>query len=169
MQINLTFLAFIALAIFMFLNGRRRGLVKSVISLISTVILSIIAVLILAAVKSYNAGSILIPIVAVILVLLIVTAYAFMRIIFFSAKVIAKLPVISFADKRLGAVFGLLEALAILWLAFAFAGAYEVGTIGQFITENVSKNAILTWLANHNYLIGVAKNLAMKGIGTIIL
>ena len=169
MQINLTFIAFIILAIFMVVLGRKRGLVKSVISLISTIILSIIAVLVLAGIKSYNNGSILVTIAAVVLGLLVITAYAFLRVIFFSAKMLAKLPVISFADKRLGAVFGLVEAFAILWLVFAFAGATEIGGIGQMISSHVANNAVLAWLASHNYLIGMAKNLAFKNIGSIIL
>ena len=71
---------------------------------------------------------------------------------FFSAKLISKLPVIHWADKLLGVVIGVLETLLLLWTVYTFTMTFGTGTVGQLILTYTEENPVLLWLYRYNYL-----------------
>ncbi|WP_407421283.1 hypothetical protein, partial [Methanobrevibacter sp.] len=73
-------------------------------------------------------------------------------LIFFSAKLITKLPIVHSADKLLGMVVGALEVVLILWTVYTFIMYFEMGTIGNLILEYSRDSKILTWMYEHNML-----------------
>lgn len=132
--------------------GYRRGMVKELVSLVSLVVLCVVAALVAYGVNSYHDGRIFNAIVTVILLLLLITAHHLLSIVFFSAKLATKLPVVHFLDKLLGIVFGAFEVILVLWTLYALMMMMDIGAIGQFIRENTQKSEILTWIYGHNYL-----------------
>ncbi len=133
-------------------DGYRKGIVKEVISLVSLVVLSVVAALIAYGVNSYHDGKVFnVAVIAVLLILLLV-AHHLLGLVFFSAKLATKLPVVHFLDKLLGIVFGAFEVILVLWTLYALMMMMDIGAIGQFIRENTQKSEILTWIYDHNYL-----------------
>ena len=109
----------------------RKGIVKEVISLVSLVVLSVVAALIAYGVNSYHDGRVFNVAVIVILLILLLTAHHLLGLVFFSAKLATKLPVIHFVDKLLGIVFGVFEIVLVLWTLYAFMMMMDIGAIGQ--------------------------------------
>ena len=88
--------------------------------------------------------------VAIIILLVVLLAHRILGIVFFSAKLVSKLPVIHSADKLLGAVVGVVETALIIWLVFAMTG--KMGMVGSLIVENIADSRILQFLYSHSYL-----------------
>ena len=123
-------------------EGYRRGMVKEIISFVSLIVLCIVAVLISSGLKSYSEHEYLGIVVAVFL----------LGLVFFSAKLISKLPVIHWADKLLGVVVGALETLLLLWTVYTFIMTFGLGMVGQVILTYTQENPVLLWLYRYNYL-----------------
>ena len=111
-------------------DGYRKGMVKEVISLVSLVVLSVVAALLI----------------------LLLVAHHLLGLVFFSAKLAAKLPVVHFLDKLLGIVFGAFEVVLVLWTLYALMMMMDIGAIGEFIREQTQESQILKWIYDHNYL-----------------
>ena len=150
--INLLLAALIILAVVTVTLGYKRGMVKAMISLISLVVLCVVGALLANGISSYNSGRFFHVVLVVILLGAIGFAHHMLSIVFFSAKLVAKLPVISSADKLLGIVFGILETALLLWTMYTFVMMMDLGVIEQMILSWTGENGFLTWMYQHNYL-----------------
>lgn len=150
--INLLLVAVIILAVVTVTLGYKRGMVKAMVSLISLVVLCVVGALLANGVSSYNSGRFFHVALVVILLGAIGFAHHMLSIVFFSAKLVAKLPVISSVDKLLGIVFGILETVLILWTMYTFVMMMDLGVIEQLILSWTGENGFLTWMYQHNYL-----------------
>lgn len=143
------------------IDGYKKGMVKEIISLVSMVVLCLVAGLIALGAKNYMTGRVAGVVVAVFLLCLIGIAHHLLGIVFFSAKVIARLPVIHFADKLLGAVFGVFEVVLILWTIYAFIVMGNPGNmsiVADIISEYTRDSQILLWIYQHNLIVvGIEK------------
>ncbi len=133
-------------------DGYRKGIVKEVISLVSLVVLSVVAAMIAYGVNSYHDGKVFNVVVIAVLLILLLVAHHLLGLVFFSAKLATKLPVVHFVDKLLGIVFGAFEVILVLWTLYAFMMMMDIGAIGQLIRECTQKSETLTWIYDHNYL-----------------
>lgn len=143
-------------------EGFHRGMVKEIISFVSLVVLCLAVLLIGTALNKYFEKDIISMAVAVILLLLLCIAHRLLSVVFFSAKVISKLPVIKVADKLLGAVIGALETVLLIWTVFSLIILFELGVIGKQILEYAASSEILTTLYRYNYLQHFVELLAEK-------
>lgn len=150
MTINWFIILCIILLIWRIVEGFNRGMVKEIISCVSLIVLSIVAILAMTAFTRYMKKDILSMASAIIILLVVLLAHRILGIVFFSAKLVSKLPVIHSADKLLGAVVGVVETALIIWLVFAMTG--KMGMVGSLIVENIADNRILQFLYSHNYL-----------------
>ena len=150
--INLLLVAVIILAVVTVTLGYKRGMVKAMVSLISLVVLCVVGALLANGVSSYNSGRFFHVALVVILLGAIGFAHHMLSIVFFSAKLVTKLPVISSVDKLLGIVFGILETVLILWTMYTFVMMMDLGVIEQLILSWTGENGFLTWMYQHNYL-----------------
>ena len=151
-SVNLLLIAVIVLAVVNVVLGYTRGMVKAMVSLVSLVVLCVVGALLANGVSSYNNGRFFHVALVIILLGAIGLAHHMLSIVFFSAKLVAKLPVISFADKLLGIVFGIFETVLILWTVYTFVMMMDLGMIEQLILSWTSENGFLTWMYQHNYL-----------------
>ena len=136
MTINWFIILCIILLIWRIVEGFNRGMVKEIISCVSLIVLSIVAILAMTAFTRYMKKDILSMASAIIILLVVLLA--------------SKLPVIHSADKLLGAVVGVVETALIIWLVFAMTG--KMGMVGSLIVENIADSRILQFLYSHNYL-----------------
>lgn len=150
MTINWFIILCIILLIWRIVEGFNRGMVKEIISCVSLIVLSIVAILAMTAFTRYMKKDILSMASAIIILLVVLLAHRILGIVFFSAKLVSKLPVIHSADKLLGAVVGVVETALIIWLVFAMTG--KMGMVGSLIVENIADSRILQFLYSNNYL-----------------
>lgn len=142
-------------------DGYRKGIVKEIISLVSMIVLCLVAGLIAFGAKGYMTGRISGVIIAVFLLCLIGIVHHLLGVVFFSAKVIARLPVIHFVDKLLGAVFGVFEVMLILWTIYTFilmCNPIHTSAVAGIISAYTKESEILTWIYRHNLIaVGIEK------------
>ena len=131
-------------------DGYKKGMVKEIISLISMIVLCMVAGLVAFGAKGYMSGKIGGVIISVVLLCLIGIAHHLLGLVFFSAKVITKLPVIHSADKLLGIVFGIFEVVLVLWTIYTFIMLGNTGVIGGLISDYTADSQVLSWIYRYN-------------------
>ncbi|MCM1542169.1 MAG: CvpA family protein [Blautia sp.] len=158
---NLLLIIVAVAALCKLVDGYKKGMVREIISLVSMVVLCIVAGLLAFGAKNYMSGKTMGVVVAVVLLVLIGIAHHLLGLVFFSAKVISGLPVIHFVNKLLGAVFGVCEVALILWTIYTFIMMGDPGSlsvVAGIISEYTGESRILTWLYQHNLIaVGVEK------------
>lgn len=152
---NLLLIIVAVAALCKLVDGYKKGMVKEIISLVSMVVLCMVAGLIAYGAQNYMTGKFMGVVIAVVLLSLIGIAHHLLGIAFFSAKVVARLPVIHSVNKLLGAVFGLFEVVLILWTIYAFIMMGNPGSmsiVADIISEYTRESQILTWIYRHNLI-----------------
>lgn len=152
MSINILLVIVVIAAAAKIFDGYKKGMVKQIISLVTMVILCGVAALLANGISSYHDGKMFHVIIAVVLLALLGLVHHLLGVVFFSAKLITKLPVVNFVNKLLGIIFGLFEVVLILWTVYTFAMMMDLGAIGQMILSYTEESSILAWLYRHNYL-----------------
>ena len=134
------------------MDGYKKGMVKSIISFVSLIVLCIVVALIGNGLQSYFEGEFLNVVIMVLLLCILGIVHHLLGVVFFSAKMISKLPIVHWVDKLLGIVVGILETVLILWTIYTFIMFMDLGILGQQILDFTQENQILTWLYQNNYL-----------------
>ena len=143
-------------------EGVRRGMVKEIVSFVSLIVLCLVIGLVGTALSKYMEKDIVSMIVAVLLLLVLLIAHKLLGIVFFSAKLVAKLPVIHSVDKLLGAVIGVLETVLILWTIFTLVMTFDLGVMEQFIIDYTNQSGVLTFISKYNLLQNLVDVIAAK-------
>lgn len=160
---NWLLIAAAVLLIWRIAEGVHRGMVKEIISFVSLLVLCLVVGLLGTALSKYFEKDIAGVIVAVILLLILCIAHRLLSLVFFSAKLIAKLPVIRTADRLMGAVIGVLETVLLLWTVYSLAITFGVATWwGEAIKTCAAENPILGFFYKYNYLQHLIEFLAQK-------
>ena len=152
LNINIMLIIVVIAVVCKMADGYKKGMVKEIISLVSMVILCLVAALITNGVHSYFDGKFFNVVIAVVVLTVLGIVHHLLSLVFFSIKLVAKLPVIHLADKILGIAFGAVEVILILWTIYAFIMMMDIGTIGQVILSYTEESPILLWIYQHNYL-----------------
>lgn len=142
----------LVIVLFKMIQGYKRGMVKEIISFVSLVILCVAAALAMNAVKSYMDREFIALAAAVILLCIVGILHHLLRVVFFSAKIISGLPVISLFNKILGMITGVLETVFFVWTVYWFIMQTGLGMIGQQILAYTQESKVLSWLYRYNYL-----------------
>ena len=143
-------------------EGYKRGMVKEIISFVSLLVLCVVVALIGCGMQSYMEKEFLGVVIAVFLLCLLGIAHHLLGVVFFSAKLISKLPIIHWADKLLGIVAGALETVVILWTVFIFSMNSLLGMLGQQILVYTQENEILSWLYRYNLLAKLLEDIIFR-------
>ena len=162
MNINILSLIVILFTIIKIADGYKKGMVKEVISFISLIVMCIVVLLLGVGLHSYMEQELAGVLVAVLLLAVLGIVHHFLKLIFFSAKLISKLPVIHSADKLLGMVVGALETILVLWTVYTFILYLGMGMIGNMIVEYSRDSKILTWLYENNMLALIVEQIMGK-------
>ena len=162
---NILLMAVILVTILKIADGYKKGMVKEIICFISLVVMCVVVLLLGSGLRSYMEKEILGVVIAILLLVILGIAHHALKLVFFSAKLISKLPIVHSADKILGMLVGALEVVLILWTVYTFTLYFEMGMIGNLIIEYSRDSKILTWLYEHNMLAGVVE----KALSSITL
>lgn len=152
MNINILLVIVIIAALVKVLDGYKKGMVKEIISLVSLTILCAVVALLAGGISNYHDGKLFNVIIVAILLGLIGIVHHLLSVVFFSAKLISKLPVVNFLNKLLGVVFGILEVVLVVWTVYTFVMMMDMGAIGQVILSYTEESEILSFIYRHNYL-----------------
>jgi len=162
MNINLLQIILTVVLFCMVMDGCKKGLVRSLISLISLLITCVVLFLLGNALSSYFDGKFFNLILTLLLLAAIGLVHHLLNVVFFSAKMITKLPIVHSLDKLLGIVAGILETVLIVWTIYAFNIFRDLGTLGQVIVDYTRDSKILTCLYENNYLAYLIEQLGQK-------
>ena len=162
MNLNLLLIITAVILLCMVVDGYKKGMVRSLISLISLLITCVVLFLLGNALSSYFDGRFFNVIITLLLLAAIGLVHHLLNVVFFSAKVISKLPIVHSLDKLLGIVVGILETILIVWTIYAFNIFRDLGTLGQVIVDYTRDSRILTCLYENNYLAYLVEQLGQK-------
>lgn len=162
MNLNLLLIITAVILLYMVVDGYKKGMVRSLISLISLLITCVVLFLLGNALSSYFDGRFFNVIITLLLLAAIGLVHHLLNVVFFSAKVISKLPIVHSLDKLLGIVVGILETVLIVWTIYAFNIFRDLGTLGQVIVDYTRDSKILTCLYENNYLAYLIEQLGQK-------
>ena len=162
MNLNLLLIITAVILLCMVEDGYKKGMVRSLISLISLLITCVVLFLLGNALSSYFDGRFFNVIITLLLLAAIGLVHHLLNVVFFSAKVISKLPIVHSLDKLLGIVVGILETVLIVWTIYAFNIFRDLGTLGQVIVDYTRDSKILTCLYENNYLAYLIEQLGQK-------
>lgn len=142
-------------ALFLLLSaagGYQKGLVKSVISIL-TILIALFAVGLIVTIISSYAGkqfAELITAIALLMILLMVSQLS--RLIFASFKFLSKLPVISWVDKLAGFCFGFGKGILSVWIFFMLLVMFSSNSISEYILAAVKDSELLQYLYENNFI-----------------
>lgn len=145
--------------LFKIADGYKKGMVKEIISLVTLIIMGFTVILISRGLHSYMKKEVVGVIIAVVLLALLGIVHHLLGVVFFSAKMITKLPVVHWANKLLGAVFGALEVIFLLQIVYTFIMYFGLGMIGQQILEYTRESVVLTRIYQYNVVAKVMEDL----------
>jgi len=169
---NIMVIIVLLFLIYKVVDGYKKGMVKEIISLVSLLLICIVVVLIGSGLHSYMQHQIVGVVVAVLLLAVLGIAHHLLGVVFFSAKMLSKLPVVSFANKLLGMIVGALETLVLLWTIYSLIMMFNTGALGQLILQWTKESQLLTYVYQNNMLapiIGETPELRAETIAIIAL
>jgi len=141
--------------------GWKRGLLESVIRIVSCILGILVLVVVAKGVGSFLQRSYVKVIMALLLLLAIRMIYRLMRFLTDTFRLVRAIPVGKLADKLAGAVLGLVEAIFAVWLCFLLIGVFDVMNLNAWVLQQVEQSHFLTVLYNSNYLIELLKNVLL--------
>ena len=150
--INFLLLIVLGVALIKLIDGYKKGIIKEIISLVSLLVLCAVVALVAGGISCYQDKKILHVVVAFLLLGVLGVVHHLLGVVFFSAKMISKLPVVHFADKLLGGVFGVLEVLLVLWSIDTLVLMMDENSLTNLYATYVNDSELLTWISDKNYL-----------------
>jgi len=161
MEINILLIIVGLILLCNVLDGYKKGMVKSIISLVSLIVLCLVVALIGNGLRKYMSGDFISLVVIVLLLCIVGIVNHLLGVVFFSAKVLSKLPVIHSADKLLGIVAGVLKTVLLVWTIYTLASMFDLGKFETYLIQYTNNSRILLWFYENNYL---AQGLQKLGI-----
>ena len=132
--------------------GVKRGVVREALSLINVLFVSLVIGLVCMIMEAYHAENYMGIVVNMLIIVALSIVYSVVKLVFFPAKVITKLPVLSSADKLLGLVFGVAEALIAYWALCCVLMYMDIGVLKEQLLMMIGESQILTFLYQYNLL-----------------
>lgn len=137
--------------------GWKRGLLESVIRIISCILGILVVVVVAKGIGSFMQKRYMQVIMALALLVLIQVIHKVVRFLTETFKLVRALPVGKLADKLAGAVLGFAESVFVIWLAFLLVGVFDVMDLNKWVTAQVEQSRFLTLIYYSNYLIELLK------------
>lgn len=161
-NVNYVFIGCILLLASMAWWGFHTGLVKSLNRFLTWIVVGLGFILVEMMVRFYRGDNTTDAFISFLLLVILVLLWRVIGVVLLPAKALAKLPVIHGLDKLLGILFGIAEVFILFWLVAALLQAYEFGSTGAFLREQIQSNSYLNWAYENNYLITLERLLEKK-------
>jgi len=153
MSFNVTLLAVVVLTVWMMVRGFKKGMAKELSGLVALFAAFVVLALAIMLVSSFTEGEMTNTLYSVILLVLFGIAYGIVKFILRSAKVVSKLPIINFFDSVLGIGVGLCKAVLVIWIFFMLCTNNYLGTISEYVQQDIAGNTFLKLLYEFNFFI----------------
>lgn len=153
MSLNVTLLAVVVLTVWMMIRGFKKGMAKELSGLVALFAAFVVLALAIMLVSSFTEGEMTNTLYSVILLVLFGIAYGIVKFILRSAKVVSKLPIINFFDSVLGIGVGLCKAVLVIWIFFMLCTNNYLGTISEYVQQDIAGNTFLKLLYEFNFFI----------------
>ena len=153
MSLNVTLLAVVVLTVWMMIRGFKKGMAKELSGLVALFAAFVVLALAIMLVSSFTEGEMTNTLYSVILLVLFGIAYGIVKFILRSAKVVSKLPIINFFDSVLGIGVGLCKAVLVIWIFFMLCTNNYLGTISEYVQQDIAGNTFLKLLYVFNFFI----------------
>lgn len=151
---NILLIIFVIVLVWRIGAGVKRGVVRETIGFINLLFASIVLGLVSMIFQDYHAGNYLRIVVMVIAIAALSIIYSLLKMVFFPAKVITKLPVLSSVDKLLGVIIGVAETLIAFWALCCVLMYMDIGVLKEQVMPMISESRLLTFLYQYN-LVGL--------------
>lgn len=149
---NILLIALAVIMIWRISAGMKKGIVREALSLINVLFVVLIVGMVCMITNAYHESNYIAIAVMFVIIVALSIAYSIIKIVFFPAKVLTKLPVLSSMDKLCGLVMGVAETLLAFW-GLCYAMMYiEFGTLNEQILIMVGESKLLTALYEYNLL-----------------
>ena len=149
---NILLIVLVLILLWRISMGMKRGVVREVIAFVNLVFVALVLGLLSMTIHMYHAENYIGIALFVVAIVIVSVIYSILKIVFFSAKVISKLPVVSSADKLLGLVIGVAETLIIYWVMCCIFMYVDLGVLEEQLMLMIRENPILTGLYKYNLL-----------------
>lgn len=161
MEINILFIIVVIVFGAGTIWGWKRGLLESVIRIVSCILGILVLVVVVKGVGSFLQKSYVKVILALLLLLAIRIIYRLMRFLTDTFRLVRAIPVGKLADKLAGAVLGLIEAIFAVWLCFLLIGVFDIMNLNAWVLQQVEQSRFLTMLYDLNYLIELLRKVLL--------
>ena len=142
--------------------GMKRGGVREVIAFVNTIFVALVLSLLSMTINAYHEANYLGIALFVLGIVIVSVVYSILKIVFFPAKVISKLPVVSSADKFLGILIGMAETLLVYWTMCCLFMYLDLGVLEEQLMTMIKESALLAGLYKYNLLGLVLDSLRTK-------
>ncbi len=149
---NILAVIFIILVVCGVWKGFKNGLageINGLISLFMALVVISTALLLLGGILQKNTKVIVISAVILVIVSFL---YRLLGMLMKSIETVAKLPLISLANRLAGAMAGAVEILIIFWMIYIIVDSFPTGLFGRRIMEWTNESALLMNIYNRNYI-----------------
>lgn len=161
LDINILFIIIILILAAGAVWGWKRGLLESIIRIISCLLGILVLVIAAKGIGSFMQGSYVNVLLAVILLLAVSIIHKVVRFLVDTFKLVRAIPAGKLADKLAGAALGLLEAVFVIWLAFLVIGSFDIMGLKTWMLAQVDKSRFLTAIYYSNYLAELLKQILL--------
>ena len=132
--------------------GYKRGMVKELQAFVTFLVTSASIILVCKTITAYKEADNIIMIINILILTILGISFSILKMVFFSAKAIVKLPVIHLADKILGIVMGAAEVVFSIWALCLFLDTFSKGIFVKMALAYIKDNSFLLYLYNNNLL-----------------
>lgn len=149
---NILLIVLAVILIWRILAGMKRGIVREAAALVNVLFVVLVLGLVSMIANAYHQANYIAIVVMLVIIVALSIAYSVVKIVFFPAKVLTKLPVLSSMDKLCGFVMGVAETLLLFW-GLCYAMMYiQFGTLNEQILIMIGESRLLTALYEYNLL-----------------
>ena len=159
---QLPFLFVVILLVVKLLLGYKRGLVKELCGIVSTIFAAAIVLLIAFAMRQHFNEERLIFITTLVLIFLLIVLYKVVNTFLTGLKIFSKVPGLNLVDKILGPVLGFIETILIVWAVFCLALIMDMGAFENLIMLSVRNNIVMEKLFVYNYMFGIIQQFSVN-------
>jgi uncharacterized membrane protein required for colicin V production len=149
---NILLIVFALIMLWRIAMGMKRGIVREVIAFVNVIFAALVLSLLSMTINAYHAGNYLGIALFVVGIVIVSVTYSILKIVFFPAKIISKLPVVSSADKLLGVLIGIAETLIVYWTMCCLFMYLDLGILEEQFMAIIKESTILTGMYEYNLL-----------------
>ncbi len=154
-KMNVLLIVVIIAFIWRMAAGYKHGMVKELKAFITFLVSAVSIALICKTINAYIHGSGIEMWISMLLLIVLGIGFKVLKLVFFSAETIAKLPVIHLADKIAGIAMGAAEIVILLWAFFLVLDLlydFQLGIFAKMAAAYIKDSRFLTYLYDHNVL-----------------